>query len=417
MRVAVLGGGVIGVTSAYFLAKAGHQVTLVERQEGPALETSFANAGEISAGHASPWMAPGVPLKAIKWLFAKDAPLILRPRLDLAMLGWLGAALTQCNAAAYATNKRRMVRLAQYSRDRLDALRAETGIAYDEGTRGVLHLLHTEHERDGVEADIDVLRSEGVAFELLEPPDCYALEPGLKNSSETFVGGLRLPGDETGDCRKFTVALARLAGEAGVEFRFGEHVTALSRSGGRIEAAVTDRGAVAADGFVVALGSYSRSLVAPLGLRLPIYPVKGYSITADVLDPERAPVSSVLDEVHKVAITRLGDRIRVGGIAEVSGYGDALPPARRQSLAYAAAALFPAAGDWEGASFWTGLRPMTPDGAPVVGPTGIENLHLNTGHGSLGWTMACGSGRIIADLVSGVRPEIDIADLGLSRYA
>jgi D-amino-acid dehydrogenase len=387
MRVAVLGGGVIGVASAYFLAQAGHQVTLVERQAGPALETSFANAGEISAGHASPWMAPGVPLKALKWLFARDAPLILRPRLDPAMLGWMAAALAQCNIGAYARNKRRMLRLAQYSRDQLDALRAETKIAYDEGTAGVLHLLHTARERDGIATDVDVLRGEGVAFELLEPAACYAREPGLKHSSETFV------------------------------LRFGEQVTALSRSGGRIEAALTDRGAVVADTFVVALGSHSRALVAPLGLRLPIYPVKGYSITADVLDPERAPVSSVLDEVRKVAITRLGDRIRIGGIAEVSGYGDALPPARRRALAHAAGALFPGAGDWEGARFWTGLRPMTPDGAPIIGPTPIENLYLNTGHGSLGWTMACGSARIIADVAGGEPPEIDIADLGLGRYA
>lgn len=416
MRVAVLGGGVIGVTTAYYLALAGHEVTLVERNTGPALETSFANAGEISPGYASPWAAPDVPRKALKWLFMEHAPLILQPALDRAMLVWLIATLGNCTARAYAVNKGRMVRLAEYSRDKLAALRADTGIEYDARMRGTLQLFRSQAQLDGVAKDVEILQRDGVAFELLGPAGCVAAEPGLALSSERFVGGLRLPRDETGDCYKFTSALAQLAAENGVRFRFNERVVGLRQAAGRIESAVTDRGVLEADAFVVALGSYSPGVVGPLGLRLPVYPVKGYSITADIVATEQAPVSTLLDETYKVAITRLGDRIRVGGMAEVSGFGDALPPSRRNTLVHSASSLFPGAGDWQGASFWSGLRPMTPDGTPVVGATPIANLYLNTGHGTLGWTMACGSARVLTDILGGVAPEIEANDLSIHRY-
>lgn len=416
MKVAVLGGGVIGVTTAYYLASAGHEVTVVDRQPGPALETSFANAGEISPGYSSPWAAPGVPRKAMRWLFMEHAPLILRPKPDLAMLSWLLAMLRNCNAADYAINKSRMVRLAEYSRDQLGALRAATGIQYDERTQGTLQLFRTQHQLDGVAKDIEVLKQDGVPFELLDAQGCMAAEPGLRLSNQPIAGGLRLPGDETGDCFKFTQALAEMARTKGVEFRFNETIRALRRGGGRIAAALTDKGEIKADAYVVALGSYSPFLVRPLGLSLPVYPVKGYSITAPIIDPERAPVSTLLDESFKIAITRLGDRIRVGGMAEISGFTNDLPARRRHTLEYSVGSLFPGAGDLQAASFWTGLRPMTPDGTPVVGPTPVPNLYLNTGHGTLGWTMACGSASVLSDMLSGSTPAIEVSDLGIGRY-
>ena len=416
MKVVVLGGGVIGVTSAYYLALAGHEVTVVDRQPGPALETSFANAGEISPGYASPWAGPGIPMKAVGWLMMRHAPLILRPQLDRPTVEWLASTLRNCTAARYERNKSRMVRLAEYSRDLLIDLRRATGVRYDERSLGTLQLFRTQAQLDGAAKDMAVLREAGVAFELLDAAGCVAAEPGLANARDPIVGGLRLPNDETGDCYKFTVALADLAAARGVAFRFGTRILGLRENGGRIVSARTSAGEIAADAFVAALGSYTPGLVRPLGLRLPIYPVKGYSITAPVLDPTRAPVSTLLDETYKVAITRLGDRIRVGGMAEISGFNNVLHPRRRATLEHSLQSLFPDAGAVGEVSFWSGLRPMTPDGTPVVGATPISNLFLNAGHGTLGWTMACGSGQVIADVVSGAPSDIDIEDLAISRY-
>ncbi len=416
MRVVVLGGGVIGVTSAYYLAKAGHEVALVERQPGPALETSFANAGEISPGYASPWAAPDVPRKAIRWLLMEHAPLILQLRLDPAMIRWTLATLGNCTAGAYTRNKGRMVRLAEYSRAQLEALRSQTGIRYDERTQGTLQLFRKQVQLDGIGKDVEVLTRDGVKFEVLDAKGCIAAEPGLADAAEPFVGGLRLPGDETGDCFKFTTRLAEMASDLGVSFRYSETVRGLRVSADKVEAVVTDRGEIAADAFVACMGSFTPALVAPLGLRLPVYPVKGYSLTADIVDEDRAPVSTILDESYKIAITRLGDRIRVGGMAELSGFGNALPERRRETLRRSVGSLFPHAGNWDRSTFWSGLRPMTPDGTPVVGPTPVKNLYLNTGHGTLGWTMACGSARVISDQVSNAAPDIETRDLALSRY-
>ena len=417
MKVAVLGAGVVGVTSAYYLAKAGHEVTVIERQPGPALETSHANAGEISPGYASPWAAPGIPMKAVKWLLMDHPPLIVRPKLDLAMIGWVLAMLRNCTPARYALNKARMVRLAEYSRDRLIDLRAETGIRYDERMRGTLQLFRTQRQLDGVSKDIEVLRAGGVPFEVLDRAGCLTAEPGLANARETLVGGLRLPNDETGDCFMFTTALAKLAGELGVTFQYETAITGLRTEAGRVAGVATSRGEVKADAYLVALGSYSPALVKPLGLRLPVYPVKGYSITVPIAEADRAPVSTLLDESYKIAITRLGDRIRVGGMAEISGYTNDLHPERRRTLEHSLQSLFPGAGTPSEATFWSGLRPMTPDGTPVIGATAIDNLFLNTGHGTLGWTMACGSGQVIADLIGGASPAIDTSDLSIARYA
>ncbi|WP_294326116.1 D-amino acid dehydrogenase [uncultured Sphingomonas sp.] len=416
MRIVILGAGVIGVTSAWYLAQAGHEVVVIDRQAGPALETSFANAGEISPGYASPWAAPGIPAKAMKWLFMQHAPLILRPQMDLAMLRWLVAMLGNCNARDYAVNKGRMVRLAEYSRDKLIELRRSTGIAYDERSQGTLQLFREEKQLAGIDKDIAVLKADGVAYEVLDRAGCIAAEPGLAGSNIPLAGGLRLPGDETGDCFKFTNRLAEMAAAAGVEFRMGTTIRRLVRQGGRIAGVETDAGMVTGDAYLVALGSFSPKLVRPLGLKLPVYPVKGYSITVPIVDEARAPVSTLLDESYKVAITRLGDRIRVGGMAEISGFNNDLPEARRATLEYSLGSLFPGAGDTSRASFWSGLRPMTPDSTPVVGPTKFGNLFLNTGHGTLGWTMACGSAAVIADLMSGKRAAIETGDLSIARY-
>lgn len=416
MKIAILGSGVIGVTSAWYLATAGHEVTVIDRQPGPGMETSFANAGEISPGYASPWAAPGIPVKAMRWLFMQHAPLILRPHLDMAMARWIFSMLGNCTERAYAVNKSRMVRLAEFSRDCLIELRRQTGITYDERSRGTLQIFREQKQLDGIGKDIAVLKADGVPFEVLDAAGCIAAEPGLASSGVHFVGGLRLPNDETGDCFKFTNALADMAKAKDVTFLHGRTIRRLAIENDTIQGVETNLGTVRADAYLVALGSDSPLLLSPLGVRVPVYPVKGYSITVPIFDESRAPVSTLMDESYKVAITRLGDRIRVGGMAELSGYSFDLPESRRNTLEYSVGSLFPGAGDLSRASFWSGLRPMTPDGTPIIGGTRIPNLFLNTGHGTLGWTMACGSAQVIADIMSGKEPAIETADLAVSRY-
>jgi D-amino-acid dehydrogenase len=417
MKIVILGAGVVGVTSAWYLAKAGHEVTVLDRQSGPALETSFANAGEISPGYASPWAAPGIPQKAVKWMFMKHAPLIIRPMADATTWRWMMEMLRNCTSARYAVNKGRMVRLAEYSRDCLIALRDETGIAYDNRSQGTLEVFRNQKQLDAIGKDVEVLKADGVPYEILDAKGCAAAEPALARVQDKLVGGLRLPHDETGDCFKFTNALREKAEALGVTFRFGTDIRALRTEGGRIVHVETAQGPVTADHYVLALGSYSPAMLKPLGLRAPIYPVKGYSLTVPIKDYDLAPVSTVMDEAYKVAITRLGDRIRVGGMAEIAGFSTDLPPARRATLELSVEDLFGGAGDQKQASFWSGLRPMTPDGTPIIGGTKIANLSLNTGHGTLGWTMACGSARVLADLISRQQPEIQTDDLAISRYA
>jgi D-amino-acid dehydrogenase len=418
MKVIVMGAGVVGVASAYYLAEAGHEVVLIDRQPGPALETSFANAGEISPGYASPWAAPGIPVKALRWLFMRHAPLIIDPHIDMAMLRWTLAMLRNCTAARYALNKSRMVRLAEYSRDELIALRGQLGLDYDQRSQGTLQLFRTQKQLDASAGDIAVLQQYGVPYEVLDRDGCVAAEPGLTTSRDLFLGGLRLPHDETGDCHIFTNKLAALLPAMGVDVRYGAAIEALEKDGDRIAGVRTDKGMVRGDAYLVALAAHSPALLRPLGLRLPIYPVKGYSITLPVADAARAPVSTLLDESYKIAITRLGDRIRVGGMAELSGFNTALPARREATLRHSLNDLFPGAADNDAPShFWSGLRPMTPDSTPIVGTTPIANLFLNAGHGTLGWTMACGSGRLITDIIGGKAPPIDPDGLGLSRYS
>ncbi len=417
MKVLVLGAGVIGVTAAYELAGAGHDVTVVDRQPAPALETSYANAGEVSPGYSAPWAGPGVPLKAIKWLAMHHRPLVIRPHVDMAFIAWVLAMLRNCTAGRYAVNKTRMVRLAEYSRDCLRALRAGTGIAYDERMQGTLQLFRTQKQFDSSASDIAVLRESGVAFELLDRAGCIRHEPALTHVRDKFVGGLLLPGDETGDCFKFTQRLAALAAERGVAFRFGTTIHGIARNGAIVDGVATDGGTLTADAYLVALGSYSPLLLGPIGVRIPVYPVKGYSITVPIVDAAGAPESTVMDETHKVAVTRLGDRIRVGGTAELAGYTLKLHEARRKTLSHVVSDLFPKGGDVSRAEFWCGLRPMTPDGTPVIGATPIANLFLAIGHGTLGWTMAAGTGRVLADVISGRAAGIDLSGLTIARYA
>ncbi len=415
MKIIVLGAGIVGVTSAYQLARAGHEVTVIDRQPGPALETSFANAGEVSFGYCSPWAAPGIPMKAMKWLFMEHAPLILRPKIDMAMLSWMAQMLRNCTSARYALNKSRMLRLADYSRVALAALREETGISYDERMQGTLQLFRTQAQLDASAKDVKALAADGIPYEVLDPEGCIRVEPALKHVREKIVGGLLTPKDETGDCFKFSSALAAKAAALGVRFTYGSIIRGLDVEGGRVTGVVTAHGRLEADAVVVALGSFSPLLVRPHGIRLPVYPVKGYSLTIPITDDRHAPVSTVMDETYKIAITRLGDRIRVGGMAEISGYTNDLGEPRRLTLQHSVTDLFPG-GDVSRASFWSGLRPMTPDGTPVIGPTKIAGLFVNTGHGTLGWTMSSGSARVIADLVSGRQPEIDATDLAVTRY-
>jgi D-amino-acid dehydrogenase len=417
MRIVVLGSGIVGTSTAYYLAEAGHEVEVVDRQEGPALETSFANAGEVSPGYSSPWAAPGIPMKALKWLFMRHRPLFIWPTPQPDKVRWGLMMLRNCTSARYELNKSRMVPIAEYSRDLLRELRVKADIAYDERSRGLLQLFRTQKMLDGTAKDIAVLERFGVPYELLDAEGCIRAEPALAQVREKIAGGLRLVGDETGDCFKFTNALAALCRQLGVEFRYRTRVDAILTEAGRVTGVTTGKGTITADAYVVAMGSYAPLLLRRIGIDLPVYPVKGYSLTIPVSDASGAPESTVMDETHKVAITRLGDRIRVGGMAELDGYNTTLRPSRRATLEHVVTDLFPNGGDVAKASFWCGLRPMTPDGPPVIGPAKYPNLYLNAGHGTLGWTMGCGSGRVLADMISGRRPEIDTSGLGIERYA
>jgi D-amino-acid dehydrogenase len=417
MRVLVLGSGVIGTTSAYYLARAGHEVVVVDRQPAPALETSFANAGQVSPGYASPWAAPGVPLKAIKWLLQrKHAPLAIKPTGDVQQYLWMAQMLRNCTAARYAVNKERMVRLSEYSRDCLDELRSETGIAYEGRQLGTTQLFRTQAQVDAAAKDIAVLERSGVPYELLDRDGIARVEPALEKVRHKLAGALRLPNDQTGDCQLFTTRLAELAVKLGVEFRFGQRIERLDVAGDRLNGVWIDGKLETADQYVLALGSYSPQLLRPLGIQAPVYPLKGYSLTVPIVDAGMAPTSTILDETYKVAMTRFDDRIRIGGMAEIAGYDLTLDPRRRETLEMLVNDLYPRGGDLAQATFWTGLRPATPDGTPIVGATPVRNLFLNTGHGTLGWTMACGSGRLLADLMSRKRPQISAEGLDIFRY-
>lgn len=408
MRVAVLGAGVVGITTAWYLTEQGHEVTVIDRRSGPAQETSFGNAGGVCPGFAGPWAAPGMPLKALKWLFKSQAPLKWRPRLDINQWRWLAAFVANCTPEAFGSNKARMQRMAHYSLACLVALRADTGITYDNAANGVLQVFSSDEEMEGGARAARVLAELGVAHRLVDGSGVLDIEPGLARSDATFSGGLHLPGDETGDCNLFCVALADLLAQRGCTMMFDASITRLVRAGDRITHVETAAGPVVADAFVVALGAYAPGLLRPLGIDLPVYPVKGYSMTCPITDFDTAPRSSVMDEHSKVMVTRLGGRLRAAGVAELTGFDSSIPDAATAALSRRVQALFPEAAAYEGARFWCGFRPMTPDGPARLGLAGYRNLFLNVGHGSNGWTQACGTGRVLADLVSGRVPDVEI---------
>ncbi|KIS44944.1 D-amino acid dehydrogenase [Kosakonia radicincitans] len=415
MRVVVLGSGVVGVASAWYLRQAGHDVTVIDRQSGAAQETSAGNAGQISPGYAAPWAAPGVPLKAIKWMFQRHAPLAISLDGTSSQLKWMWQMLRNCDARHYAENKGRMVRLAEYSRDCLKLLRETTGIQYEGRQGGTLQLFRTAAQYENATRDIAVLQDAGVPYQLLESARLAEVEPALAEVAHKLTGGLRLPNDETGDCQLFTQQLASMAEQAGVVFRFNTPVDRLLYEGENIYGVKCGEEVVKADAYVMAFGSWSTGLLKGI-VDIPVYPLKGYSLTIPVAQEDGAPVSTILDETYKIAITRFDKRIRVGGMAEIVGFNTELLQPRRETLEMVVRDLFPRGGRVEEATFWTGLRPMTPDGTPVVGRTPYKNLWLNTGHGTLGWTMACGSGQLLSDLMSGKTPAIAADDLSVARY-
>jgi len=417
MKVLVLGSGVIGVTTAWYLARSGNEVTVVDRLDTPATETSYANAGMLSFDYSTPWGAPGVPLKAIKWMLQDISPLYFNLReFDLNTLRWLTKMLGQCSASAFDVNKVRMLRVARYSGQCFRELNSELTLDYDVRMKGTLEVFRSQKELDGAASDVAILKRCNVPHEMVDVATCIQHEPALANVKEKIVGGLYLPGDGTGDCFKFTNALAQECKKLGVQFMMGTEIQSIEADRGSITGVKTSAGELTADKYVVALGSYAPFLLNPIGIKLPIYPLKGYSLTMPIIDESKAPVSTVMDQKYKVAVTRFDDRIRVGGIAEIANFIKELDPKRRGAIEFSVRDLFPGAGDVDGAELWTGLRPMTPDSVPILGETKYDNLILNSGHGTLGWTMSLGSSKFVADVVNGKKPEIDPDGLSVARY-
>jgi D-amino-acid dehydrogenase len=420
MRVLVLGAGVVGTASAWYLSKAGHEVTVVDRQPGAGLETSFANGGQISVSHAEPWATPGAPAKILKWLAREDAPLLFRLRADSAQWSWGLRFLRECLPGRTRDNIAQILNLGSYSQTALRALRAETGIRYDHLERGILHFYTNPAEFEAALEPARVMRELGVERQVKTAAECVALEPALEPARARIAGGTYTPTDESGNAYTFTSELARLCAARGVAFRFGVRILALLRSGDRI-AGVRVLGTegleetLGVDAYVLALGSYSPMLLRPIGLSIPVYPAKGYSITVPVTRPERAPTVSLTDDEYKLVFSRLGDELRVAGTAELTGYDTRINPVRCEAIVRRTDELFPGFGDFALARFWAGLRPATPGNVPLIGRTRLSNLYLNTGHGTLGWTQSCGSGQAIAEIVSGRSPEVDFRFLGLER--
>ena len=417
MKVIVLGAGITGVTAAWYLNKAGHEVTVIERQPGAGLETSFANGGQISVSHAEPWANPHAPLKVLKWLAKEDAPLLFRLRADWRQWLWGLAFLRECTPARTRHNIAQLVNLGLYSRASLQALRAETGIEYDQLARGILHFYTSAQEFENAQAPARLMRELGCELEMKTAAECVAIEPALAGARHLIAGGSMTASDESGDAHKFTAGLAALGAARGIRFRYGSAIERLLASGGRVDG-VRVRHAEAfetlrADAYVLCLGAFSPLLAQPLGVNLMIYPAKGYSVTMPVADAARAHTVSLTDDEYKLVFSRLGDRLRIAGTAELSGYDVDLNPVRCSAILRRAQQLFPGAGDAGRAQFWAGLRPATPSNLPYVGRTRLANLYVDTGHGTLGWTHGCGSGRAIAEIVSGLRPQVDFAFCGV----
>ncbi|MDB5796753.1 MAG: D-amino acid dehydrogenase [Paucimonas sp.] len=422
MHVIVLGGGIIGTASAWFLNKAGHQVTIVERQPEVALETSFANGGQISVSHAEPWANPAAPAKVLKWLGHEDAPLLYRFRPEWLQWKWGLAFLRNCTRARTDYNIRQIVAIAEYSRQTLQAVRAETGIEYDQLTRGILHFYTDQREFDEAQPAAALMRELGCPRETIDAARVLQIEPALRSIANKIVGGDYTATDESGDVHKFTLGLARRAEQAGVKMQTNTTVTRLVTEGAGSAARITGvevidgegrHRVLRADAYVVAMGSFSTQLVKPLGIDLLIYPGKGYSATYQVRNPDAAPTVSLTDDGHKLVLSRLGDRLRVAGTCELNGYTRELNMVRCEAITRRTRELFPDACDYDNPVYWTGLRPLTPSNVPYIGRTKFGNLFLNAGHGTLGWTMGCGSGRAIADIISGRVPEVNFNFTGI----
>ncbi|USB83196.1 D-amino acid dehydrogenase [Burkholderia cenocepacia] len=425
MHVIVLGAGVIGVTTAWHLREAGCDVTVIEREADVAQATSLGNAGVIAPGYVTPWAAPGMPGKILKYLFKPASPLIFRPTLDAAQWRWIARWLRECEFERFRVNKQRMQRIAYYSRACLHAFRDRYPFDYG-ASRGYLQLLRSAFDVEMVQPALKVLRDARIAFRELDAAGCTAIEPGLRWARQAPVGGIYLPDDEAGDCARFTRELRALCEANGVTFRFRTAIRALDVAGGEVRgvridsldagAAARRDALLAADAIVVALGVDSAGLLRPLGIDVPLYPVKGYSATLAVVDDEKAPCAALMDESLKTAITRFGPTLRVAGTAELGNRHAALRQQALDTLMKVLDDWFPHAADRASARFWVGRRPMTPDGPPLLGASGIDGLWLNVGHGSTGWAMSMGSGKVVADLVTGRAPEIDLAGLTLARY-
>ncbi len=416
MKVVVLGSGVIGLTSAWYLNQAGFDVTVIDRQARSAEETSFANAGQISYGYSSPWAAPGIPTKAIKWLFEQHAPLKIKPSVSPELITWASQMLSNCQLDKYRVNKSRMLTIANRSRECLAKLNQEFELNYQGRSQGTLQIFRTNAQLKAVEKDMALLEESGTQFKLLDAEQCLKQEPGLTNMRGDLVGGLYLPDDQTGDCYLFCQHLQQMAQQAGVKFLFNTDIDALITTKQNVVGVQTSQGVINADHYVVALGSYSKSILSPIGIDIPVYPVKGYSLTLPVINEQQAPKSTIMDETYKVALTRFDHRIRVAGTAELAGFDPSLPTKRMATLKHVVSNLFPQGVDFSKADYWTGFRPMTPDGTPIIGNTHYTNLYTNTGHGTLGWTMACGSADILTELMAS-NGEKRISELSVNRYA
>ena len=422
MRVVVLGAGVVGTTTAWYLAKSGHEVTVVDRQPAAAMETSFANGGQISVSQSEPWAAPGAPLTVLKWLGRDDAPLLFRPKLSWHQLSWGLRFLLECLPSRYHFNIREMVNLGLYSRSSLQQLRSETGIEYDHLGKGILQLYTEKKEYESALSVTNVLRRYGIEREIKTPDEAVAIEPALGHCRDKLAGAFYAAQDESGDAHQFTQNLARLCEARGVKFRYQTKIDALHTAGERVTGVALQRASggaaetLAADAYVVALGSYSPLLLWPIGISIPVYPAKGYSATLATEGHSGAPLVSLTDEGLKIVFSRLGNRLRVAGTAELNGYNTELNLVRCAALVKRAKELFPEAADYDHPTYWAGLRPATPSNCPLIGRTArYGNLYLNTGHGTLGWTEGCGSGRALADIVSGKVPEVNYHFLGAKR--
>jgi D-amino-acid dehydrogenase len=418
MRVLVLGSGLLGVSSAYYLSQLGHEVTVLDRQASPAAETSFANGGQISVSHAEPWANPSAPLKVLQWLGKEDAPLLFRIRADMRQWLWGLQFLRECTPARTSHNIKQIVRLGTYSRDMLQALRRDTGLSYAQRTQGILHFYTTQKEFDGALKPAELMRQLGCERQVISADEAVRLEPALQHIRPQLAGATYTAEDESGDANMFARELVKLCQNAGVKFLMSHTVTALREAGGAIDhvEATDSEGRfqrVRADAYVMAMGSMSPIYAAPLGINLPIYPAKGYSVTMPVVDAKKAYQVSLTDDEYKLVFSRYtteaGDRMRIAGTAELNGYDRYLNRVRCEAIVKRVEQLFPGAGDAEQAQFWTGLRPATPSNVPLIGKTKLSNFYLNTGHGTLGWTHACGSGKSIAHIISGLAPEVDFA--------